>query len=449
MESLAPDSLRGIRDGRETDVNTSHQVRSGKYGSYFRARSGLLALVVALIAGHASHLAQAQSYQVLYSFGGLKDGANPYGGLVRDTAGNIYGTTIYGGRHRDLHACLESGCGVAFRLDTAGKETVLYSFDGDAGGTEPFAGLIRDSHGNLYGVTGFGGDPTCKEQAGCGAIFEIDAAGQGRALYNFKGGEDGARPMGALVRDSAGYLYGTTWQGGAANSGTVFKLDAAGNETVLYAFRGKADGGSPLGTLIRDSRGNLYGTTEFGGDLNGACGTMGCGVVFEIKAEGGETVLYRFTGGADGSQSSGSLVGDSVGNLYGTTGLGGDLSCNAPSGCGVVFKLDSAGVETVLHSFTGASTDGWNPIAGVVRDASGNLYGTTYRGGAHGYGTIFKLDAKGNESLLYSFGGGSDGGYPYAGLILDGAGNLYGAAAYNGESGCSGEGCGVVFKLVP
>jgi uncharacterized repeat protein (TIGR03803 family) len=426
---------------------TSRQLTEPKASNNFAASNAVLLLLVVMLMNLQGLLAQAQSFQLLYSFSGGRDGANPYGGLLRDSAGNIYGTTLYGGP-RDSKGCFESGCGVAFKIDALGRESVLYTFGGQASGDRPNAGLIRDGQGNLYGTTDVGGDMKCNSPSGCGTVFKIDASGQETVLYSFQGGQDGARPLGALVRDSAGSLYGTTWEGGAANNGTVFKLDAAGKETVLYAFKGTTDGKWPLGALVLDSHGNLYGTTELGGDLSG-CGTGGCGVVFKINASGGETVLYRFTGGADGSESAGNLVRDSAGNLYGTTGLGGDLSCNAPYGCGVVFKVDANGVETVLHSFLGHTADGWNPIAGLVSDSSGNLYGTTYRGGAYGVGTVFKLDASGNESLLYSFTGGSDGSYPYAGVILDATGNLYGTAVSGGISQCLGAGCGVVFKVVP
>jgi uncharacterized repeat protein (TIGR03803 family) len=427
---------------------TRHQLTQPKPSNNFTASSTVLALLVAMFTSLAGQLAQAQSFHLLHSFSGERDGANPYGGLLRDSAGNIYGTTIYGGS-LDSQGCYGSGCGVAFKIDTAGRESVLYAFSGQASGDEPNAGLIRDSQGNLYGTTSFGGDGNCNSPAGCGMVFKVDAEGHQSVLYSFHG-LDGARPLGALVRDAAGNLYGTTFQGGAANSGTVFKLDAGGNESVLYAFKGTTDGKWPLGALVLDLQGNLYGTTELGGDLS-SCGTYGCGVVFKINASGGETVLYRFTGGVDGSESGGNLVRDSAGNLYGTTGFGGNLGCNVPYGCGVVFKVDANGVETVLHSFMGHTADGWNPIAGLVRDSSGNLYGTTYRGGAYGFGTVYKVDASGNESLLHSFSGGSDGSYPYAGVILDTAGNLYGAAVAGGKSGCSyqGSGCGVVFKIVP
>ena len=268
-------------------------------------------------------------------------------------------------------------------------------------------------------------------------------------LHHFHFGTDGAAPYGRLISDAAGNLYGTTQfrgiyggQCGAFGCGTVFKIDPSGKETVLHSFRSK-DGAWPLSGLIGDAQGNLYGTTELGGDLTGGCGTLGCGVVFKIDRSGHETVLYSFTGGADGSQSAGSLVRDAAGNMYGTTGLGGDLTCNAPSGCGVVFKIDSSGHETVLHSFQGQPSDGWDPIAGLVRDSAGNFYGTTYRGGTYGFGTVFKVDTTGKETVLYSFTGGSDGSAPYAGLIRDSSNNLYGTTVGGGQ------GFGVVFKLTP
>jgi uncharacterized repeat protein (TIGR03803 family) len=394
--------------------------------------------------------AQAQKYSVLLSFTGTKDGGSPYGALLRDAAGNLYGTTFYGG---DMQCPGTNGCGVVFRLNAADKDTVLYSFAGKTSGGDPVASLIRDSAGNLYGTALTGGDLRCGGGAGCGVVFKLSPDGVETVLHTFEGGQDGQAPYGALLRDSAGNLYGTTFEGGnacgpgAAACGTVFKLDAAGNETVLYKFTGGTDGGAPLGGLIQDAEGNFYGSTELGGDLTGANGSLGCGVVFKLDPAGKETVLYSFTGGVDGSEAGSTLVRDAAGNLYGTTGLGGDLACDPPYGCGVVFKLDSTGKETVLYSFTGQPADGWNPIAGLVRDPDGNLYGTTYRGGPENVGTVFEVDAAGKETLLYSFTGQSDGGYPYAGLIRDSSGNLYGTAVAFGASGCQDQGCGVVFKV--
>ena len=401
---------------------------------------------LALVAGFAAatNVAHAQTFSVIHAFDQHSEGAAPYAPLVQDAAGNLYGTTFDGGASGDTGCA--NDCGVAYALDSTGQETVLYTFARTSGGKSE-GGLIRDSKGNLYGTTLIGGNSKCGDGAGCGTVFKLDTAGTLTVLHAFQG-PDGRRPVAALLRDTAGNLYGTTWEGGAVNRGTVFKIDTTGKETVLHSFRAK-DGAWPLSGLIADAQGNLYGTTELGGDLTGGCGTLGCGVVYKIDRSGHETVLYSFTGGTDGSESSGNLVRDAAGNLYGTTGLGGDLGCNAPWGCGVVFKIDSAGHETVLHSFEQQPSDGWNPIAGLVRDPAGNLYGTTYRGGAYGWGTVFELDTTGKETLLHSFTGGPDGAAPYAGLYRDSSNNLYGTAVGGGSIGCLGGGCGVVFKVTP
>jgi uncharacterized repeat protein (TIGR03803 family) len=344
--------------------------------SIWKHQASILRLVecvtLAVVLGSAvfaTQSAQAQTYKVLYSFKGGADGATPYAALVRDTAGNLYGTTFLGGA---------SNLGTVFKLDTAGKETLLHSF---------------------------------------------------------KGGADGAIPYAALVRDAAGNIYGTAGGGGASNSGTVFKLDTTGTETVLYTFKGGADGRGPASPLVLDPSGNLYGMTNAGGKP-GACflGPIGCGVVFKLDTTGTETVVYTFTGGTDGgSPYLGGLVLDSSGNLYGTTAEGG-VADN-----GVVFKLDTTGTETVLYSF---GNGGVAPYAGLVRDAAGNLYGTTTNG-SKGFGTVFKLDTTGNHTLLHSFTGGSDGAVPYAGLVRDAAGNLYGTTTAGGASNL-----GTVFELV-
>jgi uncharacterized repeat protein (TIGR03803 family) len=322
-----------------------------------------------------------------------------------------------------------AGAGVVFKLDTKGNETVLYSFTGGADGGNPLAGVVLDSAGNLYGTTYGGGS------ASAGVVFKLDTKGNETVLYSFTGGADGGYPFAGVVLDSAGNLYGTTSGGGSAGAGVVFKLDTKGNETVLYSFTGGADGGSPFAGVVLDSAGNLYGTTNSGGNTTATkCLYFGCGVVFKVDQSGIERVLHAFNG-ADGSASYGALIQDSAGNLYGTTGYGG------PAGNGVVFKVDPAGHETVLFAFPG--TDGSNPLAGVIQDSAGNLYGTTTGGGVAGAGVVYKLDPVGNETVLYNFTGGADGGNPYGGVILDAAGNLYGTT--NG----GGVGAGVVFKLDP
>jgi len=402
-----------------------------KCNSFWAAVATALATLAIAVVPPQS--AQAQTYSVLYSFHG-KHGKNPEAGLIQDKKGNLYGTTVSGGNYKQ---------GTVFELKSDGKEKLLYSFTG-ADGANPFAGLLRDSAGNLYGTTEEGGDLNCNSYWGCGTVFKVDRSGKETVLYNFTGGADGAKPNAGLVRDSAGNLYGTTQEGGTDGGthgcGVVFKLDTTGAETVLHAFTGGADGDYPLAGLLRDSAGNLYGTTYFGG-------THGYGVVFKLKANGKEKVLYSFTGAADGAEPYAGLVRDSAGNLYGTTQRGGTLSESCEDGCGVVFKLDTTGAETVLYSFTGG-VDGACPDGGLVRDSAGNLYSTTLYGGAYGMGVAFRLDTTGAETVLHSFAGpwkgGPDGAGPVAGLLRDSAGNLYGTT---GNGGAYGD--GVVFKITP
>src|SRR5271157_2663432 len=359
---------------RRIYMNRRTQHRSWILGIHGRAAGAALALAIMLVAAVlATGSAQAQTYTygVLYTFTGSPDGAVSDGGLVRDAQGNLYGTTYYGGNS----ACtgpFGNGCGTVFKVDTTGKETVLYSFTGGADGAIPYAGLLRDAQGQLYGTTSQGGDLACNAPNGCG---------------------------------------------------TVFTVDTTGKETVLYSFTGGADGASPTAGLLPDAQGNLYGTTSQGGDP--AC-TNGCGTVFKVDMTGKETVLYSFTGtGGDGAYPYAGLVQDAQGNLYGTTSQGGDPACT--NGCGTVFTVNTTSKETVLYSFTGTGGDGVQPSAGLVLDTLGNLYGTTVQGGASGYGTVFKVDTTGKETVLYSFTGtGGDGAYPYAGLVQDAQGNLYG-----------------------
>ena len=366
--------------------------------------------------------ALAQTLRTLYRFTGGADGSNSYGGLIADAEGNLYGTTAWGGS-----SYCESGlgCGTVFKLDRAGKETVVYSFTGGTDGATPYAGLISDAEGNLYGTTAYGGS------SNYGTVFRLDATGKQTVLHSFNGA-DGAGVYAGLIRDAERNLYGTTFSGGEFGMGTVFKLDAAGNETVLHSFKG-ADGENPYADLIRDAKGNLYGTTENGG-------ASGYGTVFKLDAAGNETVLHSFKG-ADGEYPTAPLIRDAEGNLYGTTGAGG------ASNWGTVFKLDAAGNETVLHSFNFA--DGGDPFGGrLIRDARGNLYGTTAQGGVSYNGTVFKLDPTGDLTVLYSFTGRRDGGILCAGLIRDAEGNFYSTTFGGGvPGGFGGYGKGTIFKI--
>jgi len=384
-------------------------------------------------------LAQAQTFTLLHTFSGKGDGKYPDEQPLRNNLGTLYGTTDGGG---------SLGWGTVFEIDAHGKETVLHNFWG-GDGTGFLAASIRDKAGNIYGTASQGGTPEgggCSH--GCGAIFKLDPSDKLTLLYAFTGGADGGLPVPGLVQDELGNLYGATTIGGDLNCftegcGVVFKLDKNDKETVLYTFTGGADGMSPNG-LIRDEMGNLYGVTAGGPYENGT--------VFKLDTAGKKTVLYSFTGGADGSGPNGPLVRDSEGNFYGTANSGGGPPCD----CGVVFKLDKNGNETVLHSFQG-NPDGYYPYAGLARDRFGNLYGTTWAGGGEGgatcyglgCGTVFKVEANGNESVLHAFTGGSDGSLPSSALIVDKSGNLYGVAPEGGDLSCGWRalGCGVVFKL--
>jgi uncharacterized repeat protein (TIGR03803 family) len=341
--------------------------------------------------------------------------------VVLDAAGNLYGATLYGGL-----------AGMVYKVNTAGQETGLYSFPAAPGGTIPFAGVTRNSAGDLYGVTQQGG------AANAGAVYKVDAAGRETALYSFSGGADGNYPEADVVLDSAANVYGTTLGGGTSGQGVVFKLGPSGQETVLYSFTGGADGGYPNGVIL-DSAGNIYGTTAFGG-AGSATGAQE-GVVFKLDAAGLETVLHAFTGLSDGGTPESGVIRDSSGNLYGTTAEGG-------LGAGVVYRLDPSGQETVLYTFTGGD-DGGSPFAGLTLDPAGNLYGTALNYGSGGGGVVFELDAAGHYTVLYSFTvDGPDGSAPFAGVVRDSSGNLYGTASAGGDTGCSLS-CGVVYVLRP
>jgi uncharacterized repeat protein (TIGR03803 family) len=323
-------------------------------------------------------------------------------------------------------------------------QKTIYSFKGDPDGAAPVTPLIRDNGGNLYGTTYIGGTNN-------GTVFKVSSAGKETLLHTFTG-PDGSAPWGGLVRDAAGNLYGTTAYGGAFDFGTVFKITEAGEESVVYSFAGPPnDGGNPFATLVLDSEGNLYGTTVVGGSGNctGGSGQKGCGTVFKVSANGTESLLHNFAGGADGLYPGSALIRDAAGNLYGTTSQGGQANCTnfAANGCGTVFKVTSAGVETVLHAFSGYPTDGEYPQG--VTLVGGNLYGTAQTGGTYGYGTVFEITSAGSESLLYSFGAvANDALNPGAGLVWDGAGHFYGTTMTGGVPGCfPNNGCGAVFVV--
>jgi uncharacterized repeat protein (TIGR03803 family) len=335
-------------------------------------------------------------------------------------------------------------------------ESVLYAFKGGNDGAIPFAGLIADKMGALYGTTAYGGGPSPVCQIGCGTVFKLTPTGsvyKESVLYAFRGGKDGVYPLASLIADERGGFYGTTLGGGrGCNShgcGTVFKLTPTRRgyeERVLYRFRGGNDGVRPDARLTADKTGALYSTTSNGG---GSPCQYGCGTVFKLTAAGSgytESVLYRFQAGNDGAKPYAGLLADESGALYGTTSQGGSSACT--SGCGTVFKLSRAGPgyeKSALYRFKGSS-DGMYPYGGLIADKTGALYSTTHLGGSSGHGTVFKLTPMGpvyTESVLYSFLGGNDTYYPLGGLIEDEHGALYGT----GNGGSFGE--GTAFKLMP
>jgi uncharacterized repeat protein (TIGR03803 family) len=248
-------------------------------------------------------------------------------------------------------------------------------------------------------------------------------------LYNFKDAT-GQYPLASVIVDSSGTLYGTTSEGGAYSYGTVYQVTESGDETVLHSFKGgPSDGRFPIASLVRDADGNLYGTTTMGGAAS-------FGTVFKLGENGEETLLHSFGASEhDGRYPSAGLTFGPDGSLYGTTQEGGDF------GFGTIFKVEKNGEETVLHSFAGNPSDGQYPIASLAQDAKGNFYGTTELGGVLNDGTVFELDEKGTQTVLFSFPGGKGGAYPFGGVVLDSAGNMYGTTAYGGH------GVGIVFKI--
>jgi uncharacterized repeat protein (TIGR03803 family) len=376
--------------------------------------------------------------KLLHSFkNNSKDGHSPYAGLIFDASGNLYGTTELGGAY---------GYGTVFELTPkAGggwTETVLHNFGNGADGAILYSGLIADASGNLYGTTYFGGAYFY------GTVFELTPANGGnwteKILHSFDpNGTDGYSPVAGLIADAAGNLYSTTQHGGAYGAGTVYELtpNAGGSweEKILHNFSNNGtDGYEPFAGLIFDAAGNLYGTTYYGGAY-GVSGNYTGGTVFELTpAAGGiwtETVLHNFNdNGTDGNNPEADLIFDATGNLYGTTFEGGVY------GYGTVFELTPAegGIwtETERHSF-GNGADGEHPTGGVIIDAAGNLYGSTTFGGPFGYGTVFELTPQGGEGrtekILHSFNStDTDGAEPTAGLIFDAAGNLYGTTTGGG-----------------
>lgn len=380
-----------------------------------------LVLVVAFTVVEASvAVARAASFQVLYNFGGVNtDGDHPETGLLKDKAGNLYGTTSFGG---------PGGAGTVFRLTPTGTETTLLSFTNKSDGGYPFAALIQDKAGNLYGTTYEGG------VSNDGVVFKLAPDGTETILHAFNG-QDGQYLYGGVTIDGKGNLFGTTFQGGTGGKGVVFKIAPDKTFTVLHNFSGTDGAGSKAG-LVKDAAGNLYGTTQQGGG-------SGAGTVFKLAPDRTLTMLHSFTQQSDGGFPTAAPILDVAGNLYGTTSAGG-----AGTNAGVVYKVTPTGTLTVLHTFLGDPVDGGVPVAGLIADGQGNLYGTTSagsKGSSVRAGTVFKLAPDGTETILHSFNGGKGGSYPAGSLITDPADQT--GYFYSTTVGGGTYKLGVIFKI--
>ena len=413
--------------------------------SSFPGRS-LAALTILLLLTLTSF---GQTVNVLHNFGITNgDGDIPYSNVIIDGKGNLYGTTLGGGAN-SMGTVYKLSPGANGRW----RETVIHSFMGGASdGASPHATLFMDRQHNLYGTTENGGSTSqsCKSTGGCGVIFKLTPSSGGTwtetILHSFAGGSDGSIPYSGLVQDAAGNFYGTTIEGGSKNAGTVYELSPSGSTwtlTVLHNFTGNPDGKTPYGGVIFDSAGNLYGTTYDGGS--------GSGIVYQLSLQSGswtEKTLHTFGGqpAGDGSETFFGVVLDKNGNVFGTTSGGGTFNY------GTVFELDAANnyASTVLHSFNLDLVDGTFPNA-VIFDTAGNLWGSTEGAGQNdGNGTIFKLTPSASgwtETVPFTFQGANDGTYPNTGLLMDSKGNFYGTTIWGGKAGDTNG--GVTFQFTP
>ena len=371
----------------------------------------------------------ASKEKTIYSFKGIT-GSNSSTGLTFDAQGNLYGSTATGG-----FGCPGSGCGVIFKLTPLPKGQwayhILYGFRGFDDGAGPNA-LILDGEGNLYGVASSQGP------IGCGTVFKLthnaDDSWSFGTIYEFGFPPDGCQPVGRLVFDTNGNLYGTTFAGGSEGNGTLYELtqtaDGTWASTILYSFQAVTsdDGANPVAGPVLGADGNIYGTTTGGG-------SFGSGTVFELlpSLDGwSESVIHNFQ--LSGGYSPGILTVDPKGNLYGVA-----LHSGGDQNCGMVFELANGNTSrtySVLHKFS--QLDGCGVIGDMAQDSNGNLFGTTAHGGIANNGLVFELvpgsGGTWTENRLYSFTG-AEGAFPESGVMLDKAGNLYGTTSTGGAYG--------------
>jgi len=369
----------------------------------------------------------ADRFHLLYTFRGA-DGAFSIAAPIVDASGNLYGTTSSGG---------PANKGTVFKLAPDGNQTLLAGFDRNHSGIEPTSSLWRDANGNLFGTTF-----RTARRSPFGTVFEITQDGREKVLHRFSGGDAaGYGPWGGVTGDASGNLYGTTSQGGALRGGTIFKLAPDGTMTVVHAFdtnRNSGDASAPWGSLAMDAGGNLYGTSQRGGAAGG-------GALFKVAPDGTESIVYSFgSERGDGTPPNGGVLIDAAGNFYATTTSGGFY------GYGTIYRIAPDRSAVLLHSFS-RYPDGGQPNGGLVADAKGNLYGTTYQGGnTNNCGTVFELSPGGRFRVLHTFDEIfrriRNGIEPQAGLAIDAAGNLYGTTSRAGGNGRH-TGDGTVFKI--
>jgi uncharacterized repeat protein (TIGR03803 family) len=393
-------------------------------------RSAILAkaLIAVLVAMACVSGAEAKGgYRVLYFFQGGNDGYGATPGLIFGKSGNLYGTTNQGGGS----GCFGGGCGTIYEVSPGGEETILYRFTGSPDGWYPAGSLTVDGAGNFYGTTEYGGQLDCQSNFGCGTIFKLTPDRTESVLYAF---QYQGNPDSGLVRDKHGNLFGVipNMYGnagcGGLGCGAAFELSHSAKYKVLHRFIGDNDAATPEGNLTADRDGNLYGTSYEGGSGTGCSSKFGgCGTVYKMTPDGAVIILHDFRGGQDGAHPFGPVVLDNSGNIYGTTEVGGGKDCG--DGCGTVFKISTDGTETVLYAFKNPK-DGYYPMWSPVLDDAGNLYGTTLFGGSScadtGCGTIFRLSPDGTKTTLHTIHDGIGEGFAPAALIRDKKGNLFG-----------------------
>ncbi|MGA7460523.1 MAG: choice-of-anchor tandem repeat GloVer-containing protein [Candidatus Korobacteraceae bacterium] len=423
-------------------------------------RIALLATMAGLFILLGSIAAPAQTLTVLHEFTGGADGSNPYSSLAMDRGGNLYGVVPFGGS-QGCETQNGIGCGTVYKLAHRGTGwafSTLYEFTQGAGGSIPVGTPFIASDGTIYGTTDGGGNLSCRDTFGdgCGTIYHLrpqpnfcasfSCPWNNTVLYTFTGAFDGNDPLAGVVLDAAGNVYGTTYQGGDA-AGGVYELSPSGSGWVLdaiHTFAGGTDGAFPFSGVILDSSGNLDGTTLYGGSA-GNCLDGGCGTVYQLVLQNTrwvENILYNFP--ADQNGPLGGVIFDPSGNLYGTYA----------SNSNGVYELAPLGSDWIFTTLYAQDFGRQSYHSSLARDAGGNLYGVSEYGGNfncnNGCGVVYKLspsDGGWTYSQVYAFTGGSDGAYPYGGVVLDSSGNIYGTTSVGGTHTCGSQGCGVVWEV--